>query len=371
MRLRIPIGLPAGLLLCVSLSARAEILEITGRIESKVEERSGGAVVQSDFAGFDFPTPDNQATPAAVTQLTREDNAGNPISGAQGLTIFGLPTINGIPITNDFGMDLAGFTRTHDSEWTLSGFASERRRIVFNPIDVGSFPGQTVHATSTLYVAGALALAAFDANQDLTGAEARMKFQIIQKRQNSDVQTVLLDGGLTLRGGPNATVGIETTGAMNGLLHAPTTLGGVVADLPVLHLVVFNPLIADQYAYEYDAVTGEPFELELQFTSELILPPNGVAGSAIFGIPPVNLTEVFARVQNSDTGAQVEDVINSLVDTTGSQVQPNGGTVTPVGLFGSGGLCGALGLEAAAMLGLAAAFGALCSGRRRRRAARR
>lgn len=370
MRLHTLCPILAALALATSLTAQAEIIEETGRIESRVEERGGGSVLQSDFAGLDFPQP-NGVDPVAVTQLTRNNNNGDPISGAQGFTVLGAPLIPGVALPNDFGMDLAGFSSPDlGDSWNMNGSASERRRIVFRPLEVGAFPGQTVQATSTLYIAGALAIGAFNAGDDLTGTEARMNFEIVQTRLDGSQQSVL-SGGLILRGGPNGSATVESSGAVNAALHAPISFGGVIDALPALHIVIFNPLLQiDQYNYDYQAIADEEFSLELRFSSDVVIGPGGKAGTTIFGIPPANVAEVFQRAQNADTGAQVEELINSLVDTTGSQVQPVGGTVQPVGLFTPGsGLCGALGIGGLAMMAVSA-ISALLARRRPQRARR-
>lgn len=332
--------------------SHAELRNVTAQVSSEVQEVFMGSVLQSDQTTLDYPGSAMSSPVTAITRLDRLDTDGSIVSGAQGITVFNDPRLLGLIVANDFGMDLAAFSATPNSGWVVNGSASERRTIAFRQAEVGALPGQPVQVTSTLFLSGVLTLSASDTQHDLTGCSSTMQFTLTLVRTGQANQT-LLTGSATLTGGPNGTVTLATTGAIDPAQHTLANFDNTIPALPLLRAVTFSSSrAANQFQYQYTVNVDEQFELVLDFSASLTTTPDGAGGSCVFGLPQISFADIIARVQNSDAGQKAQDQISTLVDTTGSDRPDEPSTrFAPIPLlFALPQLCGVLGLESALML---------------------
>lgn len=347
-------------------SARAEIVNDQAHVESTVHEIDAGSVIQTDTASLDLPGTATQPPLLVRTKLSRTDPVSALVSGARGLVLFDAGK-NGVPAApNNVGMDIAAFSTSNASGWTVDGLATERRTIIIRPNDVGLANDRMVQVDSTLNFSGVLLITSPDPKQDLSGAEATVDFKVTQERAG-DAPRDVLAGGAALMGNAPRAVASKTFGAVNGFFHGVISLDGVVPEFPVLRAVFFvGALPIDQYSYRYAAKVGETFDLVLTVHATVKTPPGQVGSVAVFGVPQEGFADLYQKAKGSDAGARLAEVISSHVDTTGQDHPAADSLVTPASPFALTPLtCGTLGLESAGLL----AFGAMAafwSGSRRR-----
>ncbi len=338
-------------------AAQAEVVHVSAHLESSVQELSGGSVVQSDFAAFDFPSSTLFLPLAARTFLDRLNALGLPVSGGQGLTVFQDAAAGVGRVPTDFGMDLAAFSDTPGSAWMVDGMAVQHRRIILHPVETANFPGATIDVVSSLFLSGLLTLAAVSHDVDMTGARAEIMFRITQERPGAS-SVVVLEGSAALIGGVGGSAHVETSGVVRPALHSVVTLDSLIPEFPVIHAVVFNASRpADRYPYVYQPVVDEEFDLVLEFFGLLHVPATGVGGAVVFGLPPASFGDLFQGLQNPIVGARMQDVMASLMDN-----QYPASDAPADGL--PAGLCGMLGLEFIGLFAVAG-VGAALLGRRR------
>jgi len=134
-----------------------------------------------------------------------------------------------------------------------------------------------------------------------------------------------------------------------------------------LPLVRAALLAGVELPYEYEAVAGEAFDLEMVVETLLQTIPGGTGAAATFGTPQEGLPSLFQRVKGSDLGQRLADAIAERVDTTGAAYLSAGGDSASVASFP---LCGIMGMEIAAVAPVLAMCRLLSRGTRRRQRSR-
>lgn len=314
-----------------------EVVGVTGASSATVIQFEGILPVQNDFAQSIVPltTPEPPAVARARLERLRGDSETTAVG--QVVTIFELPTLNGLGNPSDLGFNVGAFADDDVTGWFAQGDANEVRTVVFGVDEVGGnvLFGSTAEAVSRVFLSGVLVVGAFDPTKDLSGVESSFQFEVIQRRPDQQ-PTTLLDGEISLTGGPEGSAAIDqATGAFSGVFLPVLEEFDDLGNLPVVRMVTFNGL---QLPYEYDFIVGQEFELELRASSRVRTSPGGVFAFAIFGLPPEELESIFARSKTSDRGRQLETMITQHVDTTG---QSYVGVQPPFFLS----LCGAMSIE--------------------------
>lgn len=345
-----------GLALAVSVSwlsaagpiARGEVTDITGSSSATVIEFFGLVPVQTDFGQVIVPLTAPMPPALSRARLERVDDTGTTTAGGQAVAVFEEPGLDGVGPPNDVGLDLAAFSEDDATGWFVLGTANETRRIVLRPNDVatGQVLGTAQRTRGRVILSGVLLITALDMAKDLSGVEAHVQIRV-NKVSIGVLPTTLLEGEVTLAGGPGGSVTIaRATGAFEGLFLPVVDFSGTVPDLPLARAVLFAGL---ELPYEYDVDLGQPFELDLAVSSRLLSTSGGTGAAAVFGLPQEGLGSILQRIKQDDRGQQLSNMIAQQVDTTGV-TYANGGSSAGLSLVNLFPLCGAVGIGSIGML---------------------
>lgn len=344
--------------------ARGEVTDITGSSSATVIEFFGLVPVQTDFGQVIVPLTAPMPPAVSRARLDRLDDAGATTAGGEAVAVFDLPNLSGIGPPNDVGLDLAAFSEDDSTGWFVLATANETRKIVLGLDEVSTGPvlGAAQITRGRVILSGVLIITATDLAKDLSGVEAHVQIRV-NKLSIGQLPTTLLQGEVTLAGGPNGSVTIvRATGAFEGLFLPVVDFSGTVPELPLARAVLFAGL---ELPYEYDVEVGQPFELDLAVSSRLLTTPGGTGAAAVFGLPQEGLSSILQRIKKDDRGQQLANMIAQQVDTTGV-AYANGGSTTGFSLTNLFPLCGAIGPGSAGMM-LMSCFVVAAMNRRRRR----
>lgn len=348
----------------LSAPAQATILDVNGRILSQVTKLVNGSPVETDTKSAEFNS--SQPVDLPLVGIAKLDGAaydGAIIASGECSAVFddGRTSQSFLPFArNDLGMDLAAYSSDGTTTFDIQGLSEQRRTLRLEGWEVRYPTLGSAKVRSSVSLAGALIVAAYDPSIDLTGVELRVGVKVQQKRGSGET-IERLNGTLTLTGGPNGALSVSATGAISPALFPIIDVVNLVPELADGGLLFVKAVAfpAISFPFQYEAQQGEVFDLTATFESEIKSNTSNIGIASIFGLPQVSLGNVMARVRNDDSGVQVENAVASIVDTTGQ----TGGSQNPP-FFG---LCGALGIESA--LASAAAF--FAGAWRLRRAVRR
>lgn len=339
------------------------VTAIRANVMSEVVQTENGVVVQTDLAEESVPQTALGPPITAFAQLDRLTTDGALTGGGRAVTMFQVPNLTGFFAPTDVGMDVGAFESDQFTHWTATGRFIETRSAVIGSGDfLGAplLPGTEVTLRSRVVISGVLLIAAEDQTRDLTGTEVNMKMSVTRRRPG-DV-SIPISGEVSLSGGPDGVFNVTAIGVFQNVSLPLLDLATPIAELPFVSALAFTGLSFD---YEYDVVAGEEYELELLFGAEVRTIPDGVAASAVFGLPQVQLPQILGRVKKDDRGEQLAEVISRQVDTTGrAYVDQVGSAGAPA--TGLQSICGVTGAESIGLM-LAACCLACHSAARRRR----
>lgn len=349
----------------VPTSLSAEVRSVTGSATATVIEYNGTVEVERDFNRESVPLTVLAPPAIARGQLDRLDAYDDVTAAGQVVAILDRPNYSGTGTPNDAGLDMGAFSDDNVTSWFVQGTVSETRTVVLGAGEVGGDVrwGARGRVRSRVVLSGVLLILSSQANLDLSQVEARFRFAIVQRETGRD-PVELVTGAVALVGGPSGAVDVvRSPGALSGtflpLLDAPE----IIPELPLVKALPFTGI---NIPYEYEAVVGEAFELELSVEAHVQTIPGGTGAAAIFGSPVEGLSSVLQRVKQSDLGARVAAAISRQVDTTGKAYK-DAGEGNAATLFSPFSACGLLGMETL----VAGAGAGAWLGLRRRRPTRR
>lgn len=359
---KLGLALIVSLLAAATSKARAEVTDVTGSSSATVIEFFGPVPLQTDFGQVIVPLTEPMPPAVSRARLDRLDNEGAMTAGGEAVAVFGQPDFSGVAPPNDVGLDLAAFSEDDSTGWFVLGTANETRRIVLgaNEVDLSPVLGVAQTTRGHVILSGVLLITALDLAKDLSGVEAHIQVRV-NKLVFGQLPTTLLQGEVTLAGGPNGSVTVaRASGAFEGMLLPVVDFSGTVPDVPLARAVLFVGL---DLPYEYDAQVGQPFELDLAVSSRLLSTPGGTGAAAVFGLPQVGLGSILQRIKKDDRGQQLANAIAQQVDTTGA-AYANGGSNAGLSLTNLFPMCGATGSAAIGMMLMSCLFLATVTRRR-------
>lgn len=323
----------------VAGAARAEVVSIQGHTRAEVRQLENGVAVQSDAAqeGLDLAASPSQALSAASLQAIQLN--GIDVAGGAALSILRPQSRGVLGLPNDVGLDISVFSIEPSIHWEASGEAVETRSILLTPAEVGAgaASGELVEFRSRLVLAGTLLVLSTEIGEDLTGTDVGVTFSVV-RRGGTLPDATLIEGKATLSGGMNGRLSVESGGVLGNRLLPIVRVPSSVPGLPTVRLVVFPGL---QLTYEYEAILGQTFMLELVVGAHTRTSRGWIGTAAVFGLPVEGLPEIIGRTRRDDSGARLSAIIAEQVDTTGRRYQSGGAD----GGSASGGGCGAAGPE--------------------------
>ncbi len=305
--------------LCVR-AVSADVLGVTGDATARVVQLDQGTEVQTDFSRDAVPAI-NATLPAVAEALLEESTTeGDTLALGRVRSILLEPNLSGIGNPSDVGIDLGAFADDSSTSWQVNGQVAETRTIVISAREAGGNlrVGSRETFRSRVLLSGIMLISSKSEMTDLSGALVNLRVVVLQRFPDEEGHepVSVLSGSVSLAGGTNGTVHVDQAGGcFEGLSLPIIEFPSVLPELPVVRALVFTGL---QLPYEYSAVVGRSFVLELQVTVDLETIPGGMGAGAAFGLPPEGLASVFAKTKGMETvGQRLAAMIAEKVDTTG------------------------------------------------------
>jgi len=362
----------SGLILVLAqlATARAEVRAITGSAAARVVQYNGIVEVQRDSSQETVPGTNPTPPATARARLDHLLPDGTISAAGQIVALLAQPNTTGFGTPNDAGLDLGAYSDDASTSWLVQGTVTERRTLVLGVGDLGGDVRFTNRgrAKSHMVLSGAMLIMSADAAKDLSEVEARLRVRVTQYSPDRDPLD-LLAGSIALVGGPNGSIELSRgPGALSTVSPPVIDFPEVIPGIPLVRAVLFTGV---DLWYEYEAVAGEAFDLEMTVETLIQTNPNGTGAAATFGTPQEGLPSLFQRVKQSDGGQRLADALSERVDMTGAAYAQSGGD--PAAAAAPLPLCGILGVEAMALVPVWAGFrwGRAAAIRRRGRHGRR
>ena len=364
----LPIGvIGIGLSLVVISPAAGEVTDLSGTAQMTVIQYQDSREIQRDTNRDAVPLI--TATPPATARARLERTGTTGITAAgQGLAVLQAadPLTTGTP--NDAGLDMGAFSDDGVTSWSLNGQVTENRTIVLDTADLGGgvVTGGPTAVESRVLLSGVMLIVAMDPATDLSNTSVELTINVIQRASTAET-FLLLDGTVTLSGGPNGEVTVsQATGAFANVSLPINDFPELTPNLPLVRAIGFQGL---ELKYQYEVIAGQAFDLALFVGCKLNTSPQGTGAAAVFGVPQQGMSAVLSKVKGDDRGQSLATAVAQYVDTTGQAYvsTPNPAPSLMGMLFP---FCGGMGLESAGLAVVCSGVGALRflgKGRRRRR----
>lgn len=320
------------------------------------------------------------AVPASVTDDSNELDADAPIlplvaSGdllstdldgvlvamGQAFAEFSDPTRLDEPNPEEFALEVACFSSADAVSYSVTSQAQETRTVVFttsgNPlappeIDFGSASTQSVE--SRIFLSGAVIFWSTESGRELD--DMLSEFRVTVTREDSGDKlfetTLTIDGGDTGRlrrgsTGPIRSEVVDLEDLRNEGVDEETLsiLAGIESE-GTLIVVVIPP---QEHPYTYTVTADEPLVLRAELTARVQNIPGGTGVAATLGGPFENLVDFIEEGLPGVDGRALQRSVNAAMNARaiGLVTPPRSSFRWPIG-----NLCGVLGFESAALLGL-------------------
>lgn len=351
--------LTAGVLAILLMSQRAgaEVLELRASVSSQATRISGDGSGSTDSSVESFPGTTETLPMRAFAGLGDFLGAFEIPHGARGVASFSDPARGLLINPGELGVEADAHSETADIAYEVVTDATETRSILLTPRDLFiPEPGISKDVTSTLFLEGGMLVWSADPERDLTGITAEIGIRIVQETSTNG-EIAVLDVGLELRGQPGGAVTMDQQGNFTALLGGPQLL---LASGDVLTASVVSALAAEgrlnlalvpaqPVRYRYAVIADEPFKLRLEVRCRATCLPEGTGVAVVFGRPFQELAGIIGKGPFDVSGDAVQRVVNRAIqDTPVPQAQPEASSLP---------LCGAFGLETAALMGMLSVCG--------------
>lgn len=361
------------------LPAQGEIKNISGSATATVVQYSDGVEAQRDFGQEAVPLTTPLPPAVARARLDRLLSGGEITAAGQAVAVLDNPNFASLAPPSDVGLDLGAFTDESGISWFVEGVVRETRTIQFDALELGGDlqSGQVTTVRSRVFLSGVMLVTAEDTAIDLTGVESRLLVRVTkttphvmeqgpaaQTLQPDDGALTVLEGEVTLVGGPDGTVEIgRQTGVFADITLSVFDFENFPEELPLVRAILFVGMVL---TYEYEVVVDQEFALELFVQSQVTAAPTGAGAAAVFGLPQEGLGSIFDRVKRDDRGWQLAAIVSQQVDTTGESYR-NQGSILPTPFPAFFPFCGVMGIEVVGLALLGGCWAFARAGRRRTR----
>ncbi len=357
----------AGLLIGGAV-ARADIINIQARIATEVQELVGDEPVALDSAVELFPTT-SDTLPIQVTAGLGEPESGGVIGA--GVAVLRDPTlVVDSPNPGELGIEATCASADPSVRYEATSTAVETRKIAFSPTDLDTLFKQALPVNSVFFLSGAMVIWADEPGQDLTGVDTEVIVRVT-RRAASDAGDVssgqtLLEAHLRMVGVSDGKVQVRRSGAIRYALDGTSSLLAdqesmsdssdpqlvtQSVDVALANFGAFHLLVVPMQAlpYSYAGQVGRSFVLEATIEVRASNVPGGTGAAAAFGMP---FSQLAAALNISLDAYDAAEAIQAAVNAV--EMADDGGAPAVIHTSRGAGACGAFGVEAAAMLVLAA-----------------
>ncbi len=327
------------LLAVIAVPLRAEITSIQGSVEAEVAELRDGSAGDRDRVFEAFPDTATTLPIDAIARLLSGSGEveGVGISAAQ----FADPRDLAQPNPEEFAINLALNSVSSSVAYQGRAITREVRAVTFTPAEFPQIPtGERVPVFGQIFLDGALAVFALDAQTDLTGAHATIRVEVLRHGGSLPDETVFR-GEIDLRGTTDGQVRVVTSGDIPAARLILTNLSVLNSDFAAFHALIIPRLTM---TYPYDAVVGESFTLSANITAEAGNLPGRTGVAVILGTPVDSLADVIRLTRGQQVAAKTITALqNERAHPTGTPVTPDPGLgplLPACGLVGFEGLLG-------------------------------
>lgn len=330
----------------VSTTVQELIDGVPGSVTSDSEQLEGG------LSGFPI---------MASGSLTSTDLDGALASMGQSISEMADPTRLDQPNPEEFALEVECYSNAESISYSVDGLAEEFRTVVLttpgNPlappeIEFGS--NSTRRVESRVFLSGAIIFWSTEPGQELDEMLSEVRVTVTRE----DTGATLFSTTLTLADEDGNGLTPTTTGPIEfeivdlqelgdrGVDEATLAILAQVEDEGTLMVVV---LPEQEHTYRYTVTADEPLVLKAQMSAQVRNVPGGTGAATTLGKPFENLAEFIEDGLPGVNGSAIQRSVNAATAARkiGLVVSPDstsGGTRSR--------LCGAFGLESAALLSL-------------------
>lgn len=342
-------------------SARGVVTNLSADLRSQVLLLVGGSVESSDEALESFGDT-GLTLPISTRAILDFVEADGTLVG-RGVAVADFADPTQLTLTRnpeEFGLEADCFSGGV-STCELDSSAVERRKVMFTAAELGNPIGGTQTVRSAFFPSGAIFLWSLDDERDLTGLSAEFTFnvrQIIpaQVEGEENVEVVLLNEEVTLRGGPDGTVVGTSPASLVVLFGGIDVLPGISSLVPadagalaVAQVAIIPDLLgSQQIAYEYEVTVGVEYEIVATVSIHVDTLPHGTGVSAVFGRPFDEAVDIISLGIPENGAKVIQDGLNLAMKQYPSNYLR---LVSP-----SMGMCGVVGFEMVPLAALTMTF---------------
>ncbi len=341
---------------------------------------ASGAIIGTDAVVSTTVQELIDAVPGSVTNDSNELDANAPIlplvaSGnllstdldgvlvamGQAFAEFSDPTRLDEPNPEEFALEVACFSSADAVSYSVTSQAEEARTVVFTTsgsalappeIDFGSTSTRSVE--SRIFLSGAVIFWSTESGRELD--DMLSEFRVTVTREDSD--TVLFQTTLAIDGGDTGRLRRGSTGPIRsevvtlddlrdaGVDEETLSILAAVENEGTLIVVVIPP---QEHPYTYTVTADEPLVLRAELSARVQNLPGDTGVAATLGRPFENLVDFIEEGLPGVDGSVLQRSVNAILRARAI------GLVTPPASsarWPASNLCGALGFESAALLGL-------------------
>ncbi len=282
--------------------------------------------------------------------LTSTDLDGVLMSRGQAFGDFLDPARLDQPNPEEFALEVASYAQGDSIAYSVSSEANEFRTVSFSAseIDFNVFGTQTVE--SRIFLSGAMLFWSTQPGLDLSDMRSEVSVSVIRE----DTGETLFSSSLVVSGAAVPTV--QGPIQFDVVELDELAAAGVDADsLAILErveregslIVVVIP--EQEHPYTYRVVEDEPFVLNARFETRVQNKPGGTGAAVALGRPFQNLAAFVSDALPGVDGTTMQRAINLETASRNIGVVRSAGSSSDIS---GGGVCGALGIESVAVLGL-------------------
>jgi hypothetical protein len=342
----------SGLLTLIGTTRALGIVQtIDGDVTAEVNEFVNGSAGDSDFA-FKALSETTQTLPLDVVANLAHFDSGEPPTqdaGARAQTIFSDPRISTTPDPEEFGINLAAFSRAAQIAYSGQSLATETRSIDFLSVEIGARDGTPLEAQSQFFLDGVILVWGEPSQTNLAGTQSSFSLNVVQSGDDLEAPLTVLEAGLTLTGAADGSATLTASGRLSADNVVVVNLTGQVPQLGPVHLIVIPQ---SSIPYTYNAKVGNSFTLKASIQAQIKNQPF-TGAAVVLGVPLSELAGEVDSITGGQVGGVLEQLVQAAIASSGQPASPlpanaKGTTVTV--LSGTGNpvappSCGLFGME--------------------------
>lgn len=363
-------GLATVVCLAWAASAWAVVETIDATVTAEVQEFIGSEIVNSDAAFESLDETTGNLPLIVQAGFDQFNEVEDSIAAVRARAVFSDPRLSVTLNPKEFALEAAAFSVDPGIFHTGRAESTETREITFLSEEIGNNPdGTPVQAISQFFLDGLMAVWGDFVELESGGTVAVVNLNVVQTPSGEASPTTVLEAAITLTHNPDGTPSLSVTGALTAdnviLIDASSVL-------PELGEVFFVLIPEIGIPYVYDAVVGEPFQLDARIEVSVENEPDTGAGVAL-GLEFDQIQSAIEEQIGEPLVLPLLDILQVAADSPLIAAKPlprSARTEVQVvdrSLPGLGDLawpgCGAMGVEALLLAGLLPL--ALAAGRRR------